>query len=66
MRQGDSGKRLGLWTMLIVLGGCATQEVKVSCDGKLQPINAPTGKVIVPSEGGRPPAVAPGAGDKKP
>jgi hypothetical protein len=21
--------------------GCATQEVKVSCDGKLQPINPP-------------------------
>ena len=65
MSPGDSGKRLVLSTMLIVLGGCATQEVKVSCDAKLQPINAPN-DVIVPSEGGRPAAVAPGAGDKKP
>ena len=66
MSPGDAGKRLVLWTMLIVLGGCATQEIKVSCDGKLQPINAPNAKVIVPSEGGRPLAVVPGAGDKKP
>lgn len=52
--------------MLIVLGGCATQEVKVSCDAKLQPINTPNAKVIVPSEEGRSGAVAPGAGDKTP
>ncbi len=65
MSTGDSGKRLVLWTMLIVLGGCATQETKVSCDAKLQPINSPNAKVIVPPEGGRPPAVAPLSGDKK-
>lgn len=65
MGAGDSGERLVLWTMLIVLGGCATQQVKVSCDAKLQPINAPNAKVIVPSEGGRPAAVAPVSGDKK-
>ena len=26
---------------LLLIAGCATQEVKVACDGKLQPINAP-------------------------
>ena len=65
MSPGDSGKRLVLWMLLIVLGGCATPEVKVSCDAKLQPINAPNAKVIVPPEGGRPAAVAPVSGDKK-
>jgi len=65
MSRGHSGKRLVLWTMLIVLGGCATQEVKVSCDSKLQPINAPNAKVIAPPEGGTPAAVAPVSGDKK-
>ena len=65
MSLGDSGKRLVLWTMLIVLGGCATQEVKVSCDAKLQPINAPNAKVILPPEGGRSTAVAPVSGDKR-
>jgi len=25
----------------VLIAGCATQEVKVSCDGKLQPINPP-------------------------
>jgi hypothetical protein len=25
----------------VLVAGCATQEVKVSCDGKLQPINPP-------------------------
>jgi hypothetical protein len=27
--------------MPVLVAGCATQEVKVSCDGKLQPINPP-------------------------
>jgi len=31
-----------------VLGGCATQETKVSCEGHLQPINAPTATVASP------------------
>ena len=26
--------------VLIALTGCATHEIKVNCDGKLQPVNA--------------------------
>ncbi len=30
------------WILMpVLIAGCATQEVKVSCDGKLQPINLP-------------------------
>ena len=32
---------LALILMPVLIAGCATQEVKVSCDGKLQPINPP-------------------------
>ena len=40
-----SGKiRVGRTTLLagalLLLGACATNETKVSCDGRLQPINA--------------------------
>jgi hypothetical protein len=52
---------------LLILGGCASQEIKVSCDGKLQPINAPSSTAKVLREGGGGPvAVAQAAGDKKP
>ena len=27
--------------VLAVLSGCASQDVRVSCDGRLQPINSP-------------------------
>jgi len=27
--------------LALFLGGCAARELKVDCDGKLQPINAP-------------------------
>lgn len=38
-------KRRASWATLLVgalalLGACATTETKVSCDGRLQPINA--------------------------
>jgi hypothetical protein len=32
---------IALILMPVLIAGCATQEVKVSCDGKLQPINPP-------------------------
>lgn len=39
--------RIGLVTLLagtlVLLGGCATTETKVSCDGRLQPINSQSG-----------------------
>jgi len=31
--------------LLALLAGCATQGIKVSCDGKLTPINTPAPKV---------------------
>jgi hypothetical protein len=42
-----SGKiRVGRTTLLagalLLLGACATTETKVSCEGRLQPINAPS------------------------
>jgi hypothetical protein len=38
-----------LWIALLALAGlalagCATRDIKVDCDGKLQPINAPAAK----------------------
>ena len=36
-------KRL-VWIALLALAGCAAHEIKVDCDGKLQPINAPAPK----------------------
>lgn len=30
-----------VWILLLALTGCATREIKVDCDGKLEPINAP-------------------------
>ena len=32
---------IALILMPVLVAGCATQDVKVSCDGKLQPINPP-------------------------
>lgn len=32
---------ISLLLMPLMLAGCATQEIKVACDGKLQPINSP-------------------------
>jgi hypothetical protein len=42
----------------LVLGGCASKEIKVSCDGRLQPINAPNAAAKLQPQGGRPSAVA--------
>ena len=40
---GSTKRRVGLTTLLIgalvLLGACATTDTKVSCEGKLQPIN---------------------------
>lgn len=45
---------IALWLLSLVLAGCATQETKVACDGKLQPINAPaSGKVAQLVHGAR-------------
>lgn len=33
-----------VWILILALAGCATHEIKVDCDGKLQPINAPSPK----------------------
>lgn len=31
--------------VLIALTGCASHEIKVNCDGKLEPVNRPTSQV---------------------
>ena len=52
---------IALILMPVLIAGCATQEVKVSCDGKLQPINPPhDAKVAQLAHGG----VANGRGQK--
>ena len=38
---------VGLAALLLLIAACAAREVKVDCDGKLQPINAPAGKAAV-------------------
>ena len=38
--------RKSLILVALLLAGCATQEVKVACDGKLQPINASSGSKV--------------------
>lgn len=67
MSRGRPGDVWVLGMTLLILGGCASQEIKVSCDGKLQPINAPSSTAKVLREGGGGlVAVAQAAGDKKP
>ena len=38
--------RNGLFLAALLLAGCATQELKVTCDGKLQPINVSSGTKV--------------------
>jgi hypothetical protein len=38
--------RKGLILAALLLAGCATQELKVTCDGKLQPINVTSGTKV--------------------
>ncbi len=35
---------VGMALVILLVAGCAHREIKVDCDGKLQPINAPAGK----------------------
>lgn len=49
---------------MLILTGCASQEIKVSCDGKLQPINPPGATASHPRDGGKPVSVAQTVGDK--
>jgi hypothetical protein len=56
--RGRPGKAWVLGMTLLVVGGCASKEIKVSCDGRLQPINAPGVTAKLPGQGGRPSAVA--------
>ena len=52
---------------LCLLGGCASKEVKVSCDKELQPINAPSATANLRRDGDNTPvAVAQAVGGKKP
>ena len=52
---------IALILMPVLIAGCATQEVKVSCDGKLQPINPPRDSRVVQLTPG---AAANGSGQK--
>ncbi len=42
-------KALMCGVLLVLLAGCATREIKVSCDGKLVPINHPA-LAVAPKE----------------
>ena len=52
---------IALILMPVLIAGCATQEVKVSCDGTLQPINPPRDSRVVQLTPG---AAANGSGQK--
>jgi hypothetical protein len=52
---------IAVMLMPVLVAGCATQEVKVSCDGKLQPINPPRDSRVVQLTPG---AAANGSGQK--
>ena len=65
MSRGRPGKAWVLGMTLLVLGGCASKEIKVSCDGRLQPINASNAAAKLQPQGGRPSAVAQAGVEKR-
>ena len=63
------GRPENVWvwgTALLMVSGCASHEIKVACDGKLQRINPPSVTASRPQEGSKPVSVARTAGDKTP
>ena len=37
-------RTIGIVMFFLFVAGCASREIKVDCEGKLQPINAPSAK----------------------